>query len=170
MTLPNDALAQFKLAPHYEATLLDALHPFKFHTYVDILIVVDTEIATQPGVGFGIGSVIEMLRATKVGCMRFRVDIALRTSAAPAVVQNPGEFQPRYTGFRFDMTDDGSSVIDKYEQIWCFGFKPDNFGLDDARIDLPASIPASNAELAKLASWMKVKKGGVFATGDHDYL
>jgi hypothetical protein len=170
MPLTPDDLDHFRLHPRYQDLLLDALRPIRLFTYVDILIVVDTEIDTTPGVGFGIGSVIELLRATKVGCMRFRVDIAERSGGTPAVVASPGAFQPKYTAFRFDMTDDGVPVIDKYEQIWCFGFKPDNFGQSDANIDQPGAFPATNAELAKLASWMKVRKGGMFATGDHDYL
>jgi len=170
MPMTPEDLAHFRLHPRYESILLDALRPIRLFSYVDILVVVDTEIATQPGVDFGIGSVIELLRATRVGCMRFRVDIAQRSAGAPAVVPSPGTFQPKYTGFRFDMSDDGSPVIDKYEQIWCFGFKPDNFGGPDSNIDGAGAFPATDAELAKLASWMKVKKGGVFATGDHDYL
>lgn len=170
MPLPENIFEHQRINPLYERALIDALKPIFFRTYVDILIVVDTEIATQPGIGFGIGSVIELLRETVVGCMRFRVDIAQRSSGTPTVVPNPGAFQPKYTAFRFDMQADGSDVIQKYEQIWCFGFKPDNLGGSDSNIDQPGAIPASNAELAKLASWMKTKKGGVFATGDHDYL
>ena len=162
-------LTPFKIDPKYEDILTDIFRPSLF-TYVDILIVVDTEISTQPGVGFGIGSVIELIRSTRVGCMRFRVDIAERSGSAPAVVDDPAEFAPRYTGFRFDMSDDGNDVIDKYEQIWCFGFKPDNFGASDANIDQPGAFPTSDAELAKLAAWQKDRKGGIFATGDHDYL
>lgn len=170
MPLPENIFEHQRIHPLYERALIDAFKPIFFRTYVDILIVVDTEIATQPGIGFGIGSVIELLREAAVGCMRFRVDIAQRSSGTPAVVPNPGTFEPKYTAFRFDMQPDGSYVIDKYEQIWCFGFKPDNFGGPDSNIDQPGAIPASNAELAKLASWMKTKKGGVFSTGDHDYL
>lgn len=170
MPLPDNIFEHLRLNPLYERTLLDVFKPFPFRTYVDILIVVDTEIATQPGVGFGVGSVIELLRGAAVGCMRFRVDIAQRSLGTPTVVASPGSFQPKYTAFRFDMQADGSHVIDKYEQIWCFGFKPDNLGGPDSNIDQPSAVPASDAELAKLASWMKIKKGGVFATGDHDYL
>ena len=43
---------------------LDSIAKFwRFKTYSDILFVVDTEIATEPGVGFGVGSVIELLRS-----------------------------------------------------------------------------------------------------------
>ena len=31
-------------------------------------------------------------------------------------------------------------------------------------------MPASDAELIKLDSWMKSRKGGLFGTGDHDFL
>lgn len=142
-----------------------------FKTYVDILVVVDTEIATQPGAGFGIGSVIELIRAAKVGCMRFRVDIALRNGETPAVVAAPGEFAPKYRGFRFDMKDGGNDVVDKYEQIWCFGFKPSNSGsVNDAEIDQASAFPAGDGELAKLARWMDERQGGLFGTGDHHFL
>lgn len=170
MSLSDNILGHIRLNPIYEKSLYEVFKPYRFRTNVDILVVVDSEIATQPGVGFGIGSVIEMLRQTHVGCMHFRVDIARRTSASPTVIANPGEFEPKYTGFRFDMQQDGSYVLDKYEQVWCFGFKPDNLGGPDSNIDQPSAIPATDAELAKLASWMKDKQGGVFATGDHDYL
>lgn len=170
MPLPDSVFEHLRLNPLYERSLLDIFRPFPFRTHVDILIVVDTKIATQPGIGFGIGSVIELLREAAVGCMRFRVDIAQRSLGIPRVVSNPGAFQPRYTSFRFDMQEDGSHIIDKYEQIWCFGFEPGNDAGPDSNIDQVGAIPATNTELAKLASWMKVKKGGVFATGDHDYL
>lgn len=168
--LPDNLLESLRLNPQYERSLHDVLTKFPLKTYVDILIVVDTEIATLPGVGFGIGSVIELLREAKVGCMRFRVDIAQRALGSPSVDPSPGPYEPKYNAFRFDMQDDGNYVIDKYEQIWCFGFKPDNFAGPDSNIDEPEAFPSTNAELAKLASWMKTKKGGVFATGDHDYL
>ena len=170
MKLSPEDLYRFRLHRRYQDILLEALRPIRLFTYVDILIVVDTEIDTNPGIGFGIGSVIELLRATTVGCMHFRVDIAERSAGSPAVVASPGPYQPKYTAFRFDMIDDGALVIDKYEQIWCFGFKPDNFGGSDANIDQPGALPATDAELAKLANWMKTKQGGMFATGDHDYL
>jgi hypothetical protein len=155
----------------YMAPVLDYIRPWIFKTFVDILVVVDEEIATQPGAGFGIGHVIELIRNSHVGCMHFRVDIALRDGQATAVVGSPAPFGPKYVGFRFDMQDGGNDVLDKYEQVWCFGFKPSNSGsLDDAEITQAGAFPASNAELAKLAAWMKDRKGGLFATGDHHFL
>ena len=169
MQLPDTIFENIRINPLYERPLAELLKPFLFKT-ADILIVVDPSIATEPGVDFGIGTVIELLRQTYVGCLRFRVDIAQRALGTPTVAPNPGAYEPKYTAFRFDMQSDGSYVIDKYEQIWCFGFNPGNNGGPDSNIDQNNQTPATNAELAKLASWMKVKKGGVFATGDHDYL
>ncbi len=171
--MPNskDFLAHLDINQEFRIPLTDLAERWKFKTYVDILIVVDTEIATEPGVGFGIGSVIELIRATAVGCMRFRVDIALRNGENPNVVAAPASFAPKYRGFRFDMQDGAVNVIDKYEQIWCFGFKPSNSGsTSDAEITQATSFPASNAELAKLALWMDERQGGLFGTGDHHFL
>ena len=170
MPIPKEVLADLKIGSSYARNFADALNRIQIFSRVDILVVVDTEIATEPGIGFGVGTVIELIRSTRVGCMRFRVDIAERSGGTPTVVASPAPFGPKYTGFRFDMTNNGTDVIDRYEQIWCFGFKPDNSGGPDANIDQPSAFPASDAELAKLASWMKDRKGGLFATGDHDYL
>lgn len=171
MTESKELLSHLHVADIYRGLLTDLVVEWKFRTWVDILVVVDTEIATVPGVEFGIGSVIQLIRSTSVGCMIFRVDIALRNEEPPTVAASPGEFEPRYRGFRFDMQAGGQPVIDKYEQIWCFGFKPSNSGsASDAEIDLPSSFPASNAELAKLAQWMNDRKGGLFGTGDHHFL
>ncbi|RYY24974.1 MAG: hypothetical protein EOP62_15080 [Sphingomonadales bacterium] len=168
--IDHHIISELQINPNYLDLLQDQFKRFKLNTNVRILVVVDTEIATVPGVGFGVGSVIELIRASAVGCMHFTVDIALRSNSPPAVVASPAAYGAKYTGFRFDMTDGANLVIDKYQQIWIFGFKPDNSAGPDSRIDLPTSLPASNGELAKLAGWMKAHKGGVFATGDHDYL
>jgi len=167
----TDILASQRINPVLADHLADFLKPvLRLNTMVDILVVVDTAISTVPGGGFGVGRVIELIRASGVGCMRFRVDIALRNGSAPAVVASPAPYGAKYTGFRFDMTSGGTHVIDHYEQIWCFGFDPDNNGGNsDAPIDAHPTA-ATNTELAYLASWMETKKGGLFATGDHDYL
>lgn len=157
----------------FQGRLVDWLRPWRFKSRPDILIVVDTEISTTPANSFGIASVIELIRNVKVGCMRFNVDIALRDTSTSAVMSNPGPTQPKYVGFRFDMQDGGSDVIDRYEQIWCFGFKPNNSGsFNDAIIDQAFAMPASDAELGKLDSWMSTKggQGGLFGTGDHHFL
>ena len=142
-----------------------------FRTFVDILIVVDGSITTDPANPFGLASVIEELRATKIGCMRFRVDIARRSPGTPGVNASPSPVEPKYTNFRFDMAVGGVQVIDKYEQVWCFGYTPGNSGSsDDGLIDGANATPATNAELNALDGWMTSRKGGVFGTGDHHFL
>lgn len=141
------------------------------HHNVRMLIVVDTEISLSPGANsFGIERVIRLLRETSVGCMHFHVDVGLRSVGAFSVVAAPAATDPKYLGFRFNSTlPDGSQVIDHYDEVWCYGFKPDNFNQSDANITAPGALPSSDAELASLTVWMN-NKGGVFATGDHDYL
>lgn len=166
----SDYLDAQRINPALADHLRDVLKPvLNLNTVVDILVVVDTAIGTTPGVGFGVGSVIELIRGAAVGCMRFRVDIAQRDGGAPTVVPSPTPYGPKYTGFRFDMTQAGAHVIDRYEQIWCFGFDPDNFGGPDSNIDAHPTAANVN-ELNYLSKWMETKKGGLFATGDHDYL
>ena len=141
------------------------------HSHVRILIVVDAEISLSPGANsFGIERVIRLLRETTIGCMHFHVDVAMRSTGAFSVLAAPVGTEAKYLGFRFDSAlPDASRVIDHYNEVWCFGFKPDNFNQTDANITAPAALPASDAELAVLTTWMN-NKGGVFATGDHDYL
>jgi hypothetical protein len=172
MLSAKEFLKDARLNLEFKRPLIDALKPWKLNTYVDILVVVDTAISTDPANDFGIASVIELIRNSAVGCMRFRVDIALRNGETPPhVVAAPTIHQPKYRGFRFNMMNGATSVIDKYEQIWCFGFNPSNSGNpSDAEIDQPGAFPASDAELLKLSQWMQDKKGGLFGTGDHHFL
>lgn len=140
-----------------------------------ILIVVDEEIDLGPGANaFGIERVIRLLRETSVGCMHFHVDIGVRSPGTFSMVAAPAGTGPKYLGFRFNSTlPDGSKVVDHYDEVWCFGFKPHaafSPPTNDAEISAAASLPASDAELAVLTTWMNNKKGGVFATGDHDFL
>ena len=171
MLKPNEFLKDLTIHPHYQPQLIKWLRPWRLKTYVDILIVVDTEISISASNSFGIATVIDLIRTSQVGCMKFRVDIAVRSNGALSVAANPGNEQAKYNGFRFNSTHSGSDIIDKYEQIWCFGFKPNNSGSsDDSIIDQNFALPASNAELEKLDSWMTEKKGGIFGTGDHHFL
>ena len=164
-------ILEHDVAREYREPLRDLAVFWKFKTWVDLLVVVDTEIGVDPATSFGISSVIDLIRNASVGCMRWRVDIALRNGESPTVVSSPGAYDPKYRGFRFHMQDGGTPVIDKYEQIWCFGFKPSNSGnTSDAEIDQSFALPASDAELAKLAQWMDDRKGGLFGTGDHHFL
>jgi hypothetical protein len=171
MLSAKEFLKDIRLNPEFARPLIDVLKPWRLKTYVDILVVVEENISIDPADSFGIAGVIDLIRNSKVGCMRFRVDIALRNGDAPTVVAAPTAHQHKYRGFRFNMMDGAVSVIDKYEQIWCFGFKPGNSGSpNDGEIDQPGAFPASDAELLKLSQWMKDKKGGLFGTGDHHFL
>lgn len=157
--------------PVFDKAILEWAKRWKLLTYVDILVVVDGGISTTPANDFGIARVIALLRNTKIGCMRFRVDIARRGTGTPAINPSPGVTDPKYTNFRFNMSDGGDHVIDKYEQIWCFGFNPSNSGSpNDAEIDLASRAPTTDPELEKLDEWMTEKKGGLFGTGDHHFL
>ncbi len=153
--------------------LVDYINKF-FHTHVRILVVVDTEISLSPGAtAFGIERVIRLMRESSVGCMHFHVDVGLRNSGAFSVVAAPTGTNAKYLGFRFDSTmPDSSRVIDHYDEIWCFGFKPHGgFAppTNDADITVASALATSDAELAVLTPWMN-NKGGVFATGDHDFV
>lgn len=138
---------------------------------VKILIVVDTEISLTPdATAFGIGRVIELLRSTAVGCTNFSVTLARRSGGGLVINPSPAANQPKYEGFRFDSKEAGRNIVEQFDEIWCFGFKPGNDAGPDANINLPTSLPASDAELKVLTKWMNERQGGVFATGDHDYL
>lgn len=158
--------------PVFDPAIKELLKKWRPVRTARILIVVDPSIAVAPVPGgFGISRVIELIRNTRIGCLRFRVDIAQRGLGTPAVAASPSPTQPKYTNFRFDMTDGGNSVIDQYEQIWCFGFEPDNNGTtNDSPIMAASNFPSTDAELTKLDEWMTAKKGGLFGTGDHHYL
>jgi hypothetical protein len=158
--------------PVYDPAIKALLNKWRLVRTARILVVVDPSIAVAPVPnGFGISRVIELIRNTRIGCLRFRVDIAQRGLGSPAVVASPSPTQPKYTNFRFDMPDGGAAVIDQYEQIWCFGFEPDNNGTtNDSPIMAAGNFPSTDAELTKLDEWMTKKKGGLFGTGDHHYL
>ncbi len=147
---------------------------FRHRHHPRILVVVDEEISLSAGAGaFGIERVIRLLRETTVGCMRFHVDVGVRSAGAFSVVAAPVGAGARYLALRFDSSlPEGGRVIDRYDEIWCFGFKPHAAFVppsSDAEINLASSVPASDGELAVLATWMN-NGGGMFATGDHDFL
>lgn len=140
---------------------------------VDVLVVVDTEIQVADTYdSFGVGRFIRLLRESYVGCTGFRVDVATRNTQAFSDNGPGGDGHIRYRGFRFDSVDGSDLVVDRYDEIFMFGFKPDNSGGDDSRIDdaaLPGVVPMDTAERDAIAAFMD-DGGGVFATGDHDYL
>ena len=126
-------------------------------SHARILFVVDAGISLSPGANaFGVERVIRVLRESTVGCMHFHVDAAVHSSVPFAVVANPPGTEAKYLGFKFDSKlPNGALVIDQYDEVWCFG----------------ASGPNTNDdELAALTTWMNGKKGGLFATGDHETL
>src|SRR5690606_34862019 len=115
------------LAPAYKEFLLTAR--------IKILIVVDSEISLTSGPGaFGIGRLVKLLRDTKVGCTRFDVTLARRSSGAMVTNPSPADNQPKYEGFRFDAAANGTPVIDGYDEIWIYGFKPGNDAGPDSNI------------------------------------
>jgi len=135
-----------------------------------ILIVVDGSIGFST-TGFGLGLVVDTLRDPVYNYVRFEVTLADRDGPASEDI-DPDPYQPRYTGFRFNRSEpDGSSTLDKYHQVWCFGFHPGNTGFtSDDSIENPVYAPLSDSELAVLTRWMNEKKGGVLAMGDHHFL
>ena len=75
---PGDFIKDFKVGLEFEGAFAEYLKPWLHKHYSDILVVVDTSISVDPSNDFGISQVIDLIRNTQVGCMRFRVDIALR--------------------------------------------------------------------------------------------
>jgi hypothetical protein len=143
---------------------IDDLHElFHRHTTIKILVVLDGGISLTEGSSvFGVGRVVRLLRETTIGCTRFLVDTARRENNAGGA--------PTYVNFRFDRMDGAEPVINKYHEIWCFGFNPDNAAGPDSNITQPGALPTSDAELKVLTQWMNDKRGGLLAIGDHDYL
>ena len=147
--------------------LYEALRP---RTNIRILIVVDGAVSLTEAPGaFGVGRLVRLLRESHVGCNTFTVDLA-RRDGATATNNSPAAHQPRYTGFRFDQQEGGHPVVNRYDEVWCFGFNPGNDAGDDVNITNAAAFPASDNELKVLTTWMNARRGGVLAMGDHDYL
>lgn len=147
--------------------------PWLFSQDLKILFVIDGAV-TLSTIGFGVGKVLDILRDPAYAWwVDFEVDVAQRSGenpptvpASPAVNPSPGPYDPKYTGFRFDQP---GFDINTYDQVWFFGFHPGNDNGLDTNITLAKFTPLSNPELKIIAEWMDAG-GGVFATGDHDYL
>lgn len=142
---------------------------------IKILIVVDTSVQSIESGRFGIGRIAKLLRETTVGCTSFEVDIAVRPWVFDAndidfeENPNPTPAAPhRYMDFRFDSMIGGQYVLNRYHEVFLFGFAPDNDAAGDDHITNHLWY-ATDAELSVLHTWMN-QGGGVFATGDHDYL
>lgn len=146
----------------YNGVLADILKKIRLRTLVRILVVVDGSISlTEAPSGFGVGRIVRLLRESHVGCTHFAVDTARRGGS--------GAGTPTFSGFRFNQLDGGTPLINKYDEIWCFGFNPDNDNNPDTAITQPGALPTSDAELVTLTTWMN-NGGGLLAMGDHDYL
>lgn len=144
---------------------------FHLHTTIKILVVVDGGISlTEAPSGFGVGRVVRLLRESHIGCTHFSVDLARRNGAAPSTNNNPAPDQPRYNGFRFDQQEAGQPIVNKYHEVWCFGFNPGNDAGPDSNITQPSALPMNDTELTVLTTWMNDRRGGLLAMGDHDYL
>lgn len=136
---------------------------------VNILIVVDGSVGLAPDYYFGVGKIIDILRKNAphndpdYTYVRFDVDTATRDAAPVTGVAH-------HTNFRFDQMVDGQPLINRYHQIWCFGFHPGNSGnVSDAPIE-SHSTQVSNSELRVLTTWMNQRRGGLLAMGDHHFL
>lgn len=147
----------------YVKAISDLHKIFRLHTTIKILVVLDGGISLTEGDSvFGVGRVVRLLRESKIGCTRFVVDTARR--------ENSNGGAPTYSNFRFDQMENGSPVINKYHEIWCFGFNPDNNAGPDSNITQAIKLPTSDNELKVLTQWMNERRGGLLAMGDHDYL
>jgi hypothetical protein len=142
---------------------------------IKVLVVVDTSVQFREAGDFGVGRFVKLLRETTLGCTRFQVDIAVRPFvSSPADIsfeENPSPTPAaphRYMDFRFDSQIAGQLVLNRYHEVFLFGFAPDNNAATDANISAHPWF-ATNNELSVLHDWMN-NGGGVFATGDHDYL
>lgn len=127
-----------------------------------ILFVIDGRITLSSDAGiFGLGLVLETLRASSPWWVSFTVHVAKRDGE---LEPSPNPDQRTYCHFRF--TGPGFN-LDSYDQVWFFGDNP--FGDSDTDADIPGGHPLEDAELKLLAEWME-RGGGVFAAGDHSIL
>lgn len=140
---------------------------FPLWSTIRVLVVADTSVQTSEFGSFGVGRFIELLRDTKLGCNRFAVDVA-RRDVGGFNDAGAGTAGDRYQGFRFDSESGGQRVIDRYHEIFMFGFAPGNNAGPDSQID-GHPLVMDDTEKAAIDGWMD-DGGGVFATGDHDYL
>ena len=134
---------------------------------IRILFVIDGRIVLNKDPNaFGLGYVLETLRATWSYWVGFEVDIATREESISEDAL--GGDAVRHCGFRFTSSD---FDIDRYDQIWFFGDQPNETDGSDATTDAhilpPYTLDDDEARL--IAMWMD-RGGGVFATGDHNVL
>lgn len=137
----------------YVKTVSELYKRFHLHTTIKILVVVDGGISlTEAPSGFGVGRVIRLLRESHIGCTHFDVDTARRNNSTAG--------SPTYSNFRFDQQETGQPVLNKYHEVWCFGFNPGNDAGPDSNITQSGALPMSDGELAVLTTWMNERRGG----------
>jgi hypothetical protein len=145
--------------------------PWLWAPRVRILFVIDGRVNTSKSLDvFGLGLVLDTLRDESFAWwVRFEIDIAKR-EGRQVVIQSPGRYGLKYSGFRFDQA---GFDLDDYDQVWFFGDRPskdaDAPGAGDEIIHLAKNHPLVDAELKIVAQWMD-RGGGVFAAGDHSLL
>jgi hypothetical protein len=137
---------------------------------IRILFLVDGRITLDRNF-FGLVYVLETLTSPFSFYVRFEVDVAKRDGSFDQ--EQLGSHQGAvFQNFKFT---DASFDIDRYDQIWFFGDRPqgvDNVADDaasDSHIDHSDAHPLGAGELTRVAEWMD-RGGGVFATGDHGLL
>ena len=147
----------------------DVMRFFPRRPTVRILVVADTSVSFTSS--FGIGMVIDLVRANADGYVRFEVDLArLGTAGSTLMVDNtPAPRAPRYDNFRFSSQVGGQYVLEEYDEVWCFGFAPGNNGSPDDANVTNSPYASTDQDLAVLTQWMNAG-GGVLAMGDHHYL
>ncbi len=142
---------------------------FPLRPTVRVLIVADTSVSFTTS--FGVGKVIDLIRANVDGYVRFDVDLArLGVQGSTLLVDStPGAKEAKYTNFRFSSQVNGDHVLDDYDEVWCFGFAPGNDGSSDDGNISSSPYASTDQDLAVLTQWMNAG-GGVLAMGDHHYL
>lgn len=134
---------------------------------IRILFVIDGRIILTKGAQeFGLGYVLDALRAAWAWWVTFEVDIVSREEKMSHDAR--GSNDVKFLNFRFTQSD---FDIHRYDQIWFFGDQPNATDGSDATNDTHIVPPYTleDAELAIIAGWMD-RGGGVFATGDHGVL
>src|SRR5262249_16310764 len=89
---------------------------------IRVLVVVDGSIGYSDTAGFGVGRFVRLFRETAVGCTGFVVDVADRGAGSFTDHGPGGAGHLRYSGFRFDSKADDGPVLDRYHEVFLFGF------------------------------------------------